>query len=357
MAGVPHRDWLRIKVGIDPARPEFWAQAHAGMRLDNAGSAPLAILGAQLLGGNDQPVVSQGSERLPATLTPDGALLSGRLEPDRSQPSTREPEPRSWTWDGADALCALTVLQPGASLAVHGPVQVTTALGRRLRAVVRWLPLGGDGADAVPLLTVVSAVVEPGAARVVTARIQYAAGLDPAVPAAPVLLAERDPLPAFALSAADQVRLLADAHEASANLVFEVDSLPQTLDDARKQAALAGGPAAWFAEQGAWAIEARGETWLVTPDGIDKIRGRLVKVIEWLGRNESTELMLFSLHAEPDPNGLVSYLESCGHTCHVATQRGGHRITVVVRADGLMKLVQDLAPKGLVVDGYTARRG
>lgn len=344
---------LIIKVGIDPPRPEFWSQAHVGMRLDNRGSVPVAVLEARLLGADEQAVVSLDTERLAAELSTEGAVLSGRLEVDRSQPAHRDPEPRRWTWQGPEAVCALSVLQPGASLAVHGPVQVNTALGRRLRAVVRWLPMDAD----LPLLTVVSAVCEPGAARVVTARVQYAYGLDAGVPATPVTLAEREPLAAYAVAAAEHARLLADAHEATESLVFEVDSLPQTLDDARKQAALSGGPAAWFAEKAAWAIEARGETWLVTPDGIEKVRGRLVKVIEWLGRNESTELVLYSLHPEADPNGLVSYLEECGHPCNVTTQRGGHRISVTARADELMGLVTDLAAKGLVVDGYAARRG
>lgn len=335
---------IALMVAVDPAHPEYGDQIQAGLRLDNRGSEPLVVLQARLMSGRANELVEGPIETLPATLSAGGgANLHGELR------AGGEAGAREWHWSGEAEVHFVPILDPGNSLAVHGPLVADETLGGRLRGVVRAVPLDAR----VPLLSIASARVEEGGPTRAHLRLSRPATAGTRAAALP----ERRPLGPYALLAADYQRLVAETTEIGRALSLDLGPRRPALSEARKQAALAGGPAAWSAEADAWALEARGETWLVNPTGIRKIRGRLVQVMAWLERNPTCPLTLHALHAEADPGGLVSFLRARGHAVEVIVYRGGHRITVTAQAGALLKLVADLAERGLVLDGHSARRG
>lgn len=135
--------------------------------------------------------------------------------------------------------------------------------------------------------------------------------------------------------------------------VFDVVLPPVGVGEARKLAKVTAGPYTWFAERGVWAFDTRAATVLVGGDSLTRLPGRLVKLIDWLNRAESVELVLAAAAPTADPSGLATALAAHGLAVSATPLKtGAWRLAVTLRAPQLDTLVTALEARGLRVDGY-----
>ncbi|GIW71156.1 MAG: hypothetical protein KatS3mg102_0698 [Planctomycetota bacterium] len=353
------------------------------VRIGNPSTVPLVLLAVRAAAADGVAFVDRTlPSELPAELAGEVAQLEGTLFVEDIGPQARLPMPPRWEWRGEERLVCVPVLAPGDQFELRGRLRLSPEVGECVRATVRYAPL----AQQARLLRLVEHVLEPlpapppgsfgwAPALRLRARLQRQLGLAPGGQAAePVALrlsggAEPGagaallplggaPLPVLyrhALTAAELAAL--PAAERSAEAPLQIVPPPVPLAEARRRAGIAHGPAVHLPAIGAWVLQGRDGSALVSAELTERLPGRLAALGERLLEGSSAELTLFEMAPAADPDGLVQHLRAAGLQARSEPMKGEQwRGVVEVRAPELLRLVRALAERGLEVQGLEVRQ-